>query len=51
MYFNNFNPVKASAILKPDRIKPKFGDSAVTFHMNMRRFMPVSCVKEEPIWA
>ncbi len=42
--------VESAAVLKPYGIKPEFGDFFVTFDMDMRRLIPVTSVKEEPIW-
>lgn len=46
----DFRPVKPAAALQSDRIKPKLGDLVISFNMNVLRFVPITRIKEKPVW-
>ncbi len=48
--FAYFYAVKSSTTLQPNRVKPEFGNSVITFNMDMRGFRLISRIKEKTIW-
>src|SRR3989339_795481 len=47
----DFDTAKANTVLQSNRIKPKFDQFIVSVHVNMRRFVPISSIKEKTIRA
>ena len=45
-----FMATKSAALLQTHRIQPKLGLMLFPFDMDMGGFMPVSGIKEKPIW-
>jgi hypothetical protein len=45
----HLRPIKSSALLQPDGIKPEFCHLILALDMNMRRFVSVTGVKEETV--
>ena len=42
---------ESTAALQPDRIEPELGEVVVTLHVDMRWFIAVISIEEEPIRA
>jgi hypothetical protein len=42
---------KTAALLQTDRIKPKLRNLFLSFDMHMKRFIPITRVKKEPVWT
>jgi hypothetical protein len=40
---------KPSAILKPNRVRPEFGNLVVAFDVDMGWFIAVACEEKEPV--
>jgi len=47
----NFCPLKSIATLQSNWVKPKLRNFVITLNVNMRRFIAVTRIKEETIWA
>jgi hypothetical protein len=46
---SEFARAKTAAILESQRRQPELGDLRFTFNVNVRRFVPITGVKEKPI--
>jgi len=46
---SDLGSAKPATGMKPDRIKPEFGNLIITFNMNVRRFISIARVEEESI--
>lgn len=44
-------PAESAAALKPDRIEPELRNAAISFDVNVRRFITIAGIKEEPLRA
>ncbi|MDR3567698.1 MAG: hypothetical protein P4L43_06685 [Syntrophobacteraceae bacterium] len=48
--FADLRTAESAAVPQPYRIEPEFGHFFIPFDMNMRRFVPVTGIEEEPVW-
>jgi hypothetical protein len=46
-----FAAAKPATVLQANRIEPKLRDTLVTFDVDMRRLVSISCIEKEPIWS
>jgi hypothetical protein len=49
LYAINLGSAKATAVLQPHRVGPELGRIVVTLDVDVRRFVRVASVKEEPV--
>jgi len=44
-------PSEASTTLQNYRVKPELGNTIISFHVNVSRFVPIARVEKESIWS